>query len=99
MNYLGLPADELLLAPEDIAPTRRTCILLEHIFVSGNFGRFDAHGRDRSNPPYIVRKWRSFTFQSKRLMKLFRLFPGYASAYMWYWFTGAVWRFVTQTDK
>ena len=99
VNYLGLPADELPLAPADIAPTRRTRVLLDHIFVSGNFGRFDANGRDRSNPPYLVRKWRSFTFQSKRLMKLFRLFPGYASAYMWHWFTGAVWRFITQTDK
>lgn len=99
VNYLGLPVEELPLAPDQIVPTRRTRRLLQHIFISGNFGRFDANGRDYSNPPYLVRKWRSFTFQSKRLMKLFRLFPGYASAYMWYWFTGAVWRFITQTDK
>lgn len=99
VNYLGLPADELPLAPTDIAPTRRTRVLLDHIFVSGNFGRFDANGRDRSNPSYLVCKWRSFTFQSMRLMNLFRLFPGYASVYMWQWFTGAVWRFITQTDK
>lgn len=99
VNYLGLPADELPLAPADIAPTRRTGILLEHIFVSGNFGHFDANGRDRKERPYLVRKWRSFSFQSKRLAKLFALFPGYASAYMWNWFTGAIVRFVTGSDR
>ena len=99
VNYLGLPADELPLAPADLAPTRRTHKLLQHIFISGNFGRFDANGRDHSQVPYLVRKWRSFTFQSKRLVKLFRLFPGYATAYMWHWFTGAVVRFVMQTDR
>ena len=79
VNYLGLPADELPLVPADLAPTRRTHKLLQHIFISGNFGRFDANGRDHSQVPYLVRKWRSFTFQSKRLVKLFRLFPGYAT--------------------
>ena len=99
VNFLGLPVEELPLAPKDIAPTRRTHKLLQHIFISGNFGRFDANGRDHSEVPYLVRKWRSFTFQSKRLAKLFRLFPGYATAYMWHWFTGAVVRFVTVTDR
>ena len=99
VNYLGLPVGELPLAPADLAPTATTRKLLQHIFISGNFGRFDANGRDHSEVPYLVRKWRSFTFQSKRLMKLFRLFPGYSTAYMWHWFTGAVVRFVTQTDK
>lgn len=99
VNFLGLPVEELPLAPKDIAPTRRTHLLLRHIFISGNFGRFDANGRDHSEVPYLVRKWRSFTFQSRRLAKLFRLFPGYATAYMWHWFTGAVVRFVTGTDR
>ena len=99
VNYLGLPADELPLAPANLAPTCRTHKLLQHIFISGNFGRFDANGRDHSQVPYLVRKWRSFTFQSKRLVKLFRLFPGYSAAYMWYWFTGAIVRFVMQTDR
>lgn len=99
VNYLGLPASELPLAPADLAPTRTTRMLLQHIFISGNFGRFDANGRDRSKVPYLVRKWRSFTFQSRRLMKLFRLFPGYSLAYMWHWFTGAVVRFVTHSDR
>ena len=99
VNYLGLPASELPLAPADLTPTRRTRKLLRHIFISGNFGRFDADGRDRKERPYLVRKWRSFTFQSKRLLKLFGLFPGYSLAYLWHWFTGAVVRFVTQTDR
>ena len=99
VNYLGLPADELPLAPKNLAPTRKTAKLLGHIFISGNFGRFDANGRDHSEVPYLKRKWRSFTFQSKRLVKLFGLFPGYSLAYMWHWFTGAIVRFVTQKDR
>ena len=99
VNFLGLPASELPLAPADLRPTRTTHKLLQHIFISGNFGRFDANGRDRSKVPYLVRKWRSFTFQSRRLMKLFRLFPGYSLAYMWHWFSGAVVRFVTHSDR
>ena len=99
VNFLGLPASEMPHAPADLAPTRRTHLLLRHIFISGNFGRFDANRRDHSEVPYLVRKWRSFTFQSRRLAKLFRLFPGYATAYMWHWFTGAVVRFVTGSDR
>ena len=99
VNFLGLPVEELPLAPKDIAPTRKTYLLLKHIFISGNFGRFDANGRDHSEVPYLTRKWRSFTFQTKRLAKLFRLFPGYAASYMLHWFTGAVVRFVTQSDR
>lgn len=99
VNYLGLPASEMPLAPADLEPTRTTRKLLQHIFISGNFGRFDANGRDRKERPYLVRKWRSFTFQSKRLFKLFVLFPGYSMSYLWHWFTGAIVRFVTQTDK
>ena len=99
VNFLGLPAEELPCAPADLAPTNRTYLLLKHIFISGNFGRFDANGRNHAKVPYLVRKWQSFTFQSKRLMKLFRLFPGYSLAYMWHWFTGAVVRFITQTDR
>ena len=99
VNFLGLPASELPLTPMDLMPTRTTHKLLQHIFISGNFGHFDANGWDRSEAPYLVRKWRSFTFQSKRLAKLFILFPGYATVYMWHWLTGAVARFVAQSDR
>ena len=99
VNFLGLPASELPLAPVDLRPTRTTYKLLQHIFISGNFGRFDANGCDRSKAPYLVKKWRSFAFQSRRLMKLFRLFPGYSLSYMWHWFTGGVVRFVTLSDR
>lgn len=97
VNFLGLPVEELPLAPKDIAPTRKTYLLLRHIFISGNFGRFDANRRDYSEVPYLARKWRSFSYQSTRLAKLFRLFPTYASSYMWHWFTGGVVRLVTQS--
>ena len=99
VGFLGLPASELPLAPADLTPGRKTHELLQHIFISGNFGRFDANGRDHSEVPYLVRKWRSFTFQSRRLMKLFGQFTGYSLAYKWRWFTGAIVRFVTQADR
>ena len=99
VNFLGLPVEELPLAPKDIAPTRKTYLLLRHIFISGNFGRFDANRREYSEVPYLARKWRSFSYQSTRLAKLFRLFPTYASSYMWHWFTGAIVRLVTQSDR
>ena len=99
VNYLGLPANELPLAPTDLAPTCRTSRLLDEIFVSGNFGRYDVNGKDRSKAPYLIGKWRSMTYQTKRLFRLFRLFPGYSMVYLWHWFTGAIVRFITQTDK
>lgn len=99
VGFLGLPASELPLVHDDLMPGRKTHELLRHIFTSGNFGRFDANGRTHSELPYLVRKWHSFTFQSRRLMKLFGLFPGYSLSYMWSWFTGAIVRFVTQSDR
>ena len=99
VNYLGLPPEELPLAPADLAPTATTNKLIHHIFISGNFGRYDVNAKDRSDAPYLMRKWRSFTFQSRRLMKLFCLFPGYSASYMWNWFSGALVRFVLQTDN
>ena len=97
-KVIGLSKEEIPLYPEK-DESSITEELTRHIFISGNFGRFDANGRDHSQVPYLVRKWRSFTFQSRRLMKLFGLFPGYSLAYMWHWFTGAVVRFVTQADR
>ena len=98
VNFLGLPVKELPLAPADIAPTRKTYLLLNHIFISGNFGRFDVNRRDYSKVSYLARKWRSLTYQSTRLAKLFRLFPRYATSYMWHWFTGGIVRLVTLSD-
>lgn len=99
VNYLGLPKEELPLAPDDIAPTDRTMKLLNHIFISGNFGRYDTNGMDRSKTSYLVFKWRSMSYQTKRLIKLFQVFPRYSIVYFWHWYTGAIVRFITQTDK
>lgn len=90
VNFLGLPVEELPLAPKDIAPTRKTYMLLRHIFISGNFGRFDVNRLDDSEEPLIVKRWHIFIFLPKRLVKLFGLFPGYVMAFMWYWFTSTV---------
>lgn len=98
VNVLGLPESELPLAPSSFVSSR-TEKLLRHIFISGNFGRADVNGRDHSKVSYLKRKWRSFRFQTLRLCKLFSLFPRYTTSYMWHWLTGAIWRFVTQSDR
>ena len=94
VTALGLPKEELPLAPIVLRPTRKTSELLRHIFISGNFGRHDANGRDYSSTTYIKRKWRSFRFQSMRLIKLFNLFPRYSTSYAMGWFTEAILRFL-----
>ena len=90
VSILGLPKEELPLVPSNLRPTKRTKELLCHIFTSGNFGRYDANGRDSSQTTYIKRKWRSFRFQSLRLIKLFNLFPKYSANYLFGWFTDAM---------
>jgi hypothetical protein len=106
VNVLGLPVNELPIYPEGMCTDARgqltgstkTDIILSHIFISGNFGRFDHKGRDRSKVPYLTRKWRSFRFQSLRLIKLYGIFPKYTSSYMWNWLTSALLRVVTLKD-
>ena len=90
VTILGLPKGELPLAPAEIKKTRKTSMLLKHIFISGNFGRYDVSGRDYTKTTYIKRKWRSFRFQSLRLFKLFNLFPRYSTNYAAAWFLGGI---------
>ena len=107
VNALGLPANELPIYPEGMCTdasgklkgSAKTDKILNHIFISGNFGRFDVNGRDHSQAPYLKRKWRSFRFQSIRLIKLCGLFPKFTSAYICDWFTSAIYRIVTQSDR
>lgn len=89
VKVLGLPASELPLCPADLN-SRKTATLVKHIFVSGNFGRFDENARDHSHTTYIRRKWRSFRYQSNRLCKLYSLFPSYALAYGYGWLTNGI---------
>ena len=95
---LGLPKEELPLAPANLKITGKTQKLLHHIFISGNFGRYDANGRDYSDTTYIKRKWRSFRFQSMRLIKLFRLFPRYITSYGLNWLRQSTWKTLTFRD-
>ena len=98
VTILGLPKEELPLAPAEVKGNRKTSMLLKHIFISGNFGRYDVNGRDYTKTTYIKRKWRSFRFQSMRLIKLFNLFPRYIASYMVHWLSSAIRRFVTHTE-
>ena len=98
VNTLGLPISELPIKPNYLTSTK-TDKILEHIFISGNFGRYDSNGRDHSQVPYLKRKWRSFRFQSSRLLKLFSLFPKYTTSYMWHWLTGSIRKFVSGSDR
>ena len=94
VSILGLPKEELPFAPSDLNPTHKTYKLLEHIFISGNFGRYDSNARDYSKTTYLKRKWRSFWYQSIRLIKLFNLFPRYTTSYTCGWFSSSLLRFV-----
>lgn len=89
INHLKLPSEEFPSSPAT-PHSRKTDSLIRHIFISGNFGRFDANGRDYSKTSYLKRKWRSFRFQSMRLCKLFVLFPSYIISYGWGWLTTGI---------
>lgn len=99
VNFLGFPKDELPITVTNLEPTPVTYKLLKHILIPGNFSSSSPKDRFQSNMPYLKRKWRGFTYQTSRLMCLFKLFPDYAATYMWYWSTGALVRFILQKDK
>ena len=84
VNILGLPAEELPLAPArmDSAKTEK---ILRQIFISGNCGHADSKRKDKSKTTYIKRKWRSFRFQSLRLMKFYNIFPEFILSYCINW--------------
>lgn len=87
-DVLGLEAD-LIPLMESPKASWKTDKLLENIFISGNFGHSDKNRKDESKTTYIKRKWRSFRFQSMRLLKLFRLFPEYAFSYWRNWISSS----------
>lgn len=88
-KVIGVPAEEIPLYPSN-DNSNKTAIITEHIFISGNFGHYDANGRDPHQTNYLKRKWRSFCFQSSRLLKLFRLFPAFTLTFGWGWFTNSM---------
>lgn len=88
VNILGLPAEELPLAPASMESSK-TEKILRQIFISGNFGHADTDRRERSKTGYIKRKWRSFRFQSLRLMKLLGLFPKFILSFCIGWISEA----------
>lgn len=98
VNTLGLSEDKLPLKPAR-KHSSKTERITEHIFISGNFGRYDSNGRIHTEVPYLKRKWRSFRFQSSRLFKLSSLFPLYTTSYMWHWFTGAICKLASGSDR
>lgn len=91
VNILGLPAEELPLAPArmDSAKTEK---ILRQIFISGNFGHADSKRKDKSKTGYLKKKWRDFRFQISRLLMLFNLFPSYALTYASGWISGGIGR-------
>lgn len=92
-KIIGIPKEYIPLYPgKDESQTTEE--LTKHIFISGNFGRFDTDRRNPNEKNYIKRKWRSFRYQSSRLFKLFNLFPIFTITYGWGWLTDAVHRLV-----
>lgn len=100
-TLLGMPVDSLIFTPKPMY-SRKTEKLLNQIFISGNFGRFDYASMkekrsilgSKQNP--IIRKMRSFRFQTLRLLNLYILFPKYSIHYWWDWTIRAIQRFSHQ---
>ena len=93
VNILGLPAEEFILAPASMN-SAKTEKLLRQIFISGNFGHADSNRKEKTKVGYIKRKWRSFRFQSLRLMKLSGLFPKFILTFCLGWISEATLRLV-----
>ena len=93
-KVIGLPKEEIPLYPEK-DESIITEELTRHIFISGNFGRYDSDRRNPNEKNYLKRKWRSFRFQSSRLFKLFFLFPTFTLTYGWGWFTNSMKVFIS----
>ena len=93
VNFLGLPPEELPLAPARMNSSK-TEKILRQIFISGNFGQADTNRKDNSRTTYLKRKWRSFRFQSQRLIKLSGIFPGYIASFSIGWLSEAFLRLV-----
>ena len=94
VNILGLPAEELPLAPArmDSAKTEK---ILRQIFISGNFGHADGKRKKAGKAGYLKKKWRDFRSQISRLFMLFNLFPNYALTYASGWITGGIGRLMS----
>ena len=93
-KVIGLPKEDIPLYPDNDG-SDITEELTRHIFISGNFGKFDTDRRNPNEKKYLKRKWRSFRFQSSRLFKLFFLFPTFTLTYGWGWFTNSMKVFIS----
>ena len=98
-SILGLPAIELPL-PIDGIRSRKTEKILREIFISGNFGQYDVKLLEKykhhNAQGYLNKKWRSFRFQSSRLIKFAFLFPNYSLSYGWSWIIAGMNRVLTK---
>lgn len=92
VNILNLDPEELPLAPKRLE-SRKTSHILNHLFISGNFGHYDKNGRTPHESNVIKRKWRSLCVQTLRFMKIFRLFPSFTLSYSAGWYPAAFVRF------
>lgn len=95
VRHLGLPIEELPLAPAS-TDSSKTGRILDQIFISGNFGHADTNRKDNRKAGYMKRKWRDFSYQSSRLIMLFRLFPQYSAHYFISWASGGIGRLLSR---
>ena len=94
VRHLGLPIEELPLAPAS-TDSSKTGQILDQIFISGNFGHADTNRKYNRKAGYMKRKWRDFSYQSSRLIMLFRLFPQYSAHYFMSWASGGIGRLLS----
>lgn len=89
VTMLHLDATALPAAPKEFKSSKTT-LLLENIFKSGNFGRYDNYRRTPNEGSYIKRKWRSLCVQTLRFIKIFPLFPHFTISYSAGWLPSAI---------
>ena len=90
VNILGLDPQYLPLAPNKLALTKGSKLILDDIFANGNFG----HYRQPNNAPQetniIKRKWRSSLILAKRTTNQLKSFRGFALPYVMKYYINAI---------
>lgn len=94
VEYLKLDENKLPIKPKKTS-SRKTEILLDHIFITGNFGQHAEKKIDIKETNIIKRKWRNFRIVSSRLSKLYKVFPCFILSYCRGWLKSGLYRLIT----
>lgn len=94
VNHLDIDENKFPIKPKKTS-SRKTEILLNHIFITGNFGQHAEKKIDLKETNIIKRKWRNFRIVSSRLSKLYKVFPSFILSYCRGWLKSGLYRLIT----